>query len=195
MVARCWPTVLAAVLVAGVSGGRVISRFGLRRAAPKAESGDGGEAFAPETWKLVEALSRLRNGPGGTEAVREVVGRIEKVRDGPRDRNAKRLCLWDPDLRALFADERTGADTLDALKAAGFDGLIHERGGAPFLVMRRARPLLLRQLAAAAAEQLSLAEAEGGPDGGDGEAASARADGPASRAVVKVGKRKGGRGR
>ena len=51
------------------------------------------------------------------------------------------------------------------LKAAGFDGLIHERGGAPFLVMRRVRPLLLRQLAAAAAEQLSLAEAECGPDG------------------------------
>ena len=180
--------VLVAVLaVPGVSAGNVVSVLRARgavsaRGAP-ADGDERSEDFARAVMKVRRAararpspatqapparpggrpilrpscFGQLRDAPHSEEALEALLGYIERMCDSPGE--ARRLCLWEPKVRALL-DESPAA--LECLLKAGYVERVDARG-TPFLVMRRpVNRQALRTLAGICHRELQQARAAGG---------------------------------
>ena len=138
-----------------VDGGGVISRLGRRPRYAVLQGGARADDKSPAE-EFSEALERLQRGPDhGVGAIRVLVKYLESVRDAPRSPRARRICLSDQEYRDHLAATHGGPE---ALNAAGFNEVIHDEEGAPFLRMRQVpSPLLVRELLARATEHLDAA--------------------------------------
>jgi len=149
--------VLCAVCTLLVDAGQVLSTLG-RRSPPSARRDPTDGTNAPDFKQFELSLRRLRRGPEGPEAVRTVLGYLERVRERPRDAGARSVCLWEPAFQIIA----TADGGLPCLHAAGFTSHEKDARGTPFLVMRRVSPHALRELINAATAALVEAEAEAG---------------------------------
>lgn len=160
-------------------GGRGLSRLAARPRSPK-DGERAPEVAAPDS-DFQASLQQLRLAPdGGASALRAVLAYLERVRERPRDRRARSVCLWDPELRSSAPSAPSAV--VQCLRAAGFSRVEKDARGTPFLLMRRTAPQRIRQLIALTARQLDEAEAHG-PDSAMGEAAAGGAVASARSAV------------
>ena len=128
-----WQLLLALPLLA--DAGQVLSTLG-RRSPPSTRRDPIDGANTPDFKQFELSLQRLRRSPQSPEAVRTVLGYLERVRERPRDAGARSVCLWEPAFQVLAMAD----GGMPCLHAAGFTSHEKDARGTPFLVMRRVSP-------------------------------------------------------
>ena len=173
MAVRLLSLLLAASTTRVIDAGQVLSKIAARPRPTVHGPADDSSHLEHEARRFEVALERLRHVPHRLDALKTVLGYLERARDHPRDVRARSVCLWEPAFRTYIAATDGG---LQALQAAGFDVIEKDSRGTPFLVMRRLDTKAVRELIVQAKSELAVAEAAGG-DGGSCEPTPAVGEG------------------